>query len=124
MRNDGKHLSTTLLKHIKNSLNGEESVWVLLLSDTFEEDGKIMMVVKLLDLDFPVDLVLRSVLNGDGKITSVIETSEFTGRDGSLIKSSSSWLLRCRSFFWLVQADSFTSEAFTLLKDSYKLIMS
>ena len=39
LRNDWKYLSTTLLKHIEHSLHSEESVWVLLFSDTFEEDG-------------------------------------------------------------------------------------
>ena len=38
LRDDGKHLSSTLLKHVEYTLYSEESVWVLLFSDTFEED--------------------------------------------------------------------------------------
>ena len=121
LRNDWKYLSTTLLKHIEHSLHSEESVWVLLFSDAFEEDWEIMMVVELLDLNFPVDLVLRTVFDGDGKISSVIEASEFTGRDGSLVESTSSGLLRCRSFLGLVQTDSLATEAFSFLKNSCEL---
>ncbi len=36
--NDWQHFGTSLLEHIENSLHSEESVWVLLLSDSFEED--------------------------------------------------------------------------------------
>jgi hypothetical protein len=74
--NDWKHLSTSLFEHIEHSLHSEESVWVLLLSNSLEEDRKVMMVVKLLDLDFPENFVLGSMLDGDRKITSVVESSE------------------------------------------------
>ena len=36
---DRENLSTTLLKHVKNTLNGKEAVGVLLFTDTFKEDG-------------------------------------------------------------------------------------
>jgi hypothetical protein len=38
LRNDGKYLGTTFFKHIEHALHCEETVWVLLLSDTLEED--------------------------------------------------------------------------------------
>ena len=63
--NNWKDLSATLLKHIKDTLDGEESVWVLLFTDSLKEDGQVMMIVKLLDLNFPIDLKLRSMLNGN-----------------------------------------------------------
>ena len=66
LRNDWEYLGSSLLKHIEHTLHCQKSVWVLLLSDTLEEDGQVMMVVQLLDFDLPVDLVLGSVLNGNG----------------------------------------------------------
>jgi len=36
---DGKDLSTTLLKHVEDTLDGEESVRILLLTDALEENG-------------------------------------------------------------------------------------
>jgi hypothetical protein len=62
-------------------LDGEESVGVHLLTDAFKEDRQVVMVIELLDLDLPLDFILRSVLNGDGKITSVVEKSKFRNRD-------------------------------------------
>lgn len=78
LRNDGKDLCTTLFEHIRNTLDGEETVGVNLLADTFEEDGKVMMVVELRNIDLPVDLILGSVFNCDGQISTVVETTEFT----------------------------------------------
>jgi hypothetical protein len=45
LRNDGEHLGTTFFKHIKDTLDSEETVWVLLLSDAFKENGEIMVIV-------------------------------------------------------------------------------
>ena len=36
--NNWEYLSTAFFEHIKDTLHGEESVWVLLLTDTFKED--------------------------------------------------------------------------------------
>lgn len=63
LRNDGQNLGTTVLEHVENTLNGKEAVGVHLFTDALEEDGQVMMVVELLDLDLPVDLVLGAVLN-------------------------------------------------------------
>jgi len=52
-----------------------------------------MMVVQLLDLNFPVDTVLRAMLDSNWEVTSVVETSELAGGDGSLVESACSGLL-------------------------------
>jgi hypothetical protein len=36
---DRENLSTTLLKHVEDTLDGEESVRILLLTDALEENG-------------------------------------------------------------------------------------
>ena len=54
-----------------------------------------MMVVKLADFDFPCNLVGRAVLNLDGKISAVVESTEFTGWNNSASNGSS---LRGNSF--------------------------
>lgn len=89
MGNNGEDLGSTLLKHVEDTLDGEESVGIDLLTDTFEENGEVMMVIELGDINFPVDFVLRSVVDGDGEISSVIEASELTGGDVSGSNSSS-----------------------------------
>ena len=66
LRDDGEDLSTTLLKHVEDTLDGEESVRILLLTDALEENGQIMMIVELLNLNLPVDAVLGTVLDGNG----------------------------------------------------------
>jgi hypothetical protein len=106
LRDDGENLGTALLEHVKDTLDGEESIWVLLFADTLEENRQVMVIIKLLDLNLPVDTVLGTVLNGDGEITSIVETSEFGGRNISLIESTSNWLLRCRLVLWLKETDS------------------
>ena len=73
---DWEDLGSTLFKHIENSLDGEESVWVLLLSHTLEEDWQVVMIVELGNIDLPVDSVLRSVLDGDWEISTVVEATE------------------------------------------------
>jgi hypothetical protein len=76
-----------------------------------------MVIIELLDFDLPVDLVLRTVLNGNGKVTSVVEASELTGWNRSLVESSGSWLLGRGLILRLVQADGFATETFSLLED-------
>ena len=75
-----------------------------------------MVVVELLDLNLPVDAVLRAVLNSNGKISSVIEATEFGGRDVSLIESTSPGLLRCRLVLGLEEADSAATKTLALFK--------
>lgn len=115
---DGKHLGSSLVEHIEDALHCEESVWVLLLSDALEEDGQVMVVVQLLDLNFPVDAVLRSVLDGNWEISSVVEASELAGRDVSHVECACLGFLRCRSLLWLVEADCLASESLSFLQDS------
>jgi len=64
-------------------LDGKESIWVLHLADTFHKDGEVVMVVELGNFDFPCNLVRGSVLNLNGEISAVIETTELTGWDSS-----------------------------------------
>ena len=60
------------------------------------------------------------MLNSNREITSVVESSEFTGGDGSLVEGASFRLLGCWLFLGFVERDSFTTEAFTFLQDCYK----
>lgn len=49
-----------------------------------------MMVIKLVDFDFPGNLVGGAVLDLDGKISAVVESTELTGRNNSASNGSSS----------------------------------
>ena len=75
------------------------------------------MVIKLLDIYFPVDFVLWAVFNCDWKISSIVEKSEFTYWNLSAIDSTSSWLKRNWLWFSLVQTEALSTESITLLKD-------
>ena len=72
-----------MLEQVKDALDSKESVWVLLLADSFHEDGKVVMVIELVHFDLPGNLVRGSVLNLDGQISTVVETTELRGRDSS-----------------------------------------
>lgn len=76
LRDDGKNLGLAVLKKVEDTLDGEEAVRVLLLTDALHEDGQVVMVVKLFDLDFPSNFVGRTVLNLDGKVSTVVKASE------------------------------------------------
>ena len=112
---DGENLSTTLLKHVEDTLDCEESVRILLLTDALEENGQIMMIVELLNLNLPVDAVLGTMLDSNGKVTAVIETAELAGRDGSVVEGTSSGLLRCRPVLGLEEADCAATDTLTFL---------
>jgi hypothetical protein len=76
LRDDWEDLSATLFQHIEGSLDGKESVRVYLFSDSLKEDREVMMVVKLGDIHFPVDSVVTAMLDGDGKVSTIVEPSE------------------------------------------------
>ena len=116
--NNGQDLGTTLLEHVKDSLDRQESVGVLLLADTLEEDGEVVMVVKLHHVHLPVDLVLGSVLNRDGQVTSVVETAELGRLDGSAGEGTGLGLLRNRSGLGLVQGSGLTTKSVSLFQNS------
>lgn len=115
--NDGEDLSSTLLEHVEHTLDGEEPIWVNFLSDTFKENREIMMVIKLLNLDFPGNFVLWAMLDGDWQVTSVVKKSELTDWDSSPVSGSSNWLLNDWLLLGQVQAGGLTSETITLLQD-------
>jgi hypothetical protein len=77
LRNNREDLGTTFLKHITDTLDGQETVGVNLFTDSFEEDRKIMMVIELRNINFPVDLILGSVLNSDWQIKMFGDGSHF-----------------------------------------------
>lgn len=115
--NNWENLGTTLFKHIKYTLYSQESIWVHLFTDTLEEDWQVMMIVQLLDFYLPVDLVLRTVLNCNWQISSVVEEAEFTDWDLSSNNCSSSWLLDTWFVKWLVQTGTFSTKSITLLEN-------
>lgn len=89
LRNNREDLGTTFLKHVTDTLDGQETVGVNLFTDSFEEDRKIMMVIELRNINFPVDLILGSVLNSDWQISAVIESTEFTWGNNARFSGSS-----------------------------------
>jgi hypothetical protein len=88
----------------------------LLFTDALEEDGQVVVVVELLDLDLPVDAVLRTVLDSDGEIAAVVEAAELGRGDRAVVEGAGNGLLRCGLFLGLVQADGLAAEALTFLE--------
>lgn len=74
-----------------------------------------MVIVELLNLNLPVDTQLRAMLDGDGKVTTVVETPELTWRHRSSVKSSSLGLLWCGLLLRLQKAERAASNTFTFL---------
>lgn len=110
LRNNWEHFCSTFFEHVKDTLYGEETVGVLLFADAFEEDGQVVMVVKLGDIDLPRDAVLRSVLNRDGEVSAVIEASEFACCNCSALYGSSFWFLGERFVLGPIEAGCLSSE--------------
>lgn len=81
------------------------------------------MIVELLDFNLPVDTVLRSMLNGNGEISAIVEASEFRGWNEPLVECTSLGLLRSWPLFGLVQADNLASKTFSLLKGSCIMLL-
>lgn len=73
LRDYRQNFGSSLLEHVKYSLYGKESVWIHLLSDAFKENRQVVVIVKLLDFDFPIDFVLWAMFNCNGQITAIIE---------------------------------------------------
>ena len=61
------------------------------------------MIVKGHNVDLPEEFVLRAMVDGDREITSIVETTELRGWNGTSIRSACSWLLYAWLFFWLEQ---------------------
>ena len=100
LRDDWEYLGTALIKHVEGSLNGQESVWLLFLTDTFEENREVVMIIKGHDINFPGELVLRTVIDSDWKISSIIEAAELRWWDRSSVSSTCFWFGSLSLFFW------------------------
>ena len=75
---DWKDLGSALFEHIEHSLHREESVWILLLSDTLEEDWQVVMVVELFNSNLPLDLAVGSIeIHNHWHIIALIEHLEW-----------------------------------------------
>lgn len=114
--NNWENLSTALLQHVKNTLYSQESVWILLLTDTLKENREVVVVVKLLNFNFPVDLQLGAVLDSNREISSVVEATEFRRCNWSHIESSSLRFLRNGLFFGLIKTNNFATETLSLFQ--------
>ena len=105
----------SLAKEVEDTLAGEEAVWVLLLTDALHEDGEVVMVVELFHLNLPLDFVGRAVLNLDGQISAVVETTELGALDLSLLDGTGSRSLNLRLFLGLVQRGWVATASLTTL---------
>ena len=103
LRNNWKNFCTTFVEHVECSLYRQESVWLLLLTDSFKEDWEVVMVIERHDINFPSELILRTMIDGDWKISSVIETAELRWRNYSSVGSSCFWFGTWSLFFWSEQ---------------------
>ena len=73
LRNDREDLGSTVLEHVHDTLNSEESVGIHLFADALEEDRQVMVIIELLDLDLPLDRVFGAVLQRNREVTSIVE---------------------------------------------------
>lgn len=78
-------------EHVLHALYSQKAIWVLLLSDTIEENWEVVMVIELLHVNLPANYVLDTlVLHLDWKITAVVKGAENrVWRIGPLLESTS-----------------------------------
>jgi len=121
---NGQDFGTAFLEHVENALDGQEAVGVLFLTNALEENGEVVVVVKLHDVDLPLDFVLGAVLDGDGQVASVVETPELAGGDWSALGSACNGLLGGRGFLGGLKRGGLSTDAVALLKDFYNSIIT
>lgn len=121
MGDNGEDLGTTLLKHVEDTLHSEETVGVLLLSNAFEEDGQVVMVIELHNVHLPLDLILGSVLNADGQVSAVVEAAELGGHDSAALDSTSLGSSNKGYFLGLGEGGSLASNSGALLESGFAL---
>ena len=78
------------------------------------------MVVELGHLDLPEDPVLGAVLDGDGQVSSVVETAEFGGLNVSGSAGTGLGLERSGLLLWLEEGGVLASDTLALLEDVYR----
>ena len=117
LRNDWENLGSALLEHVKDSLYRQKSIWVHLLSNAFKEDWQVVMEVKLSHIYLPVDSILWSMLNGNWKITSVVEPTELRWSNHSSSSGTCFWLQWGWFFLWFKCGETLSSDSHTLLKN-------
>ena len=100
LRDNGENFGSALFEHVESSLDREESVWFLLLADSFEEDWEVVVVVEGHDVDFPEEFVLRAVVDGDGEVASVVEATELGCWNWTSISGSCFWFICTGDWFW------------------------
>ena len=105
-----------MVQQVKNTLDGEEAVWLLLLADALHEDGQVVMVVQLVHLDLPSDLVRGSVLNLDWQIATIVEATELARGNYACLPGISQRLLGGDLRQGLVQGAWVAARALTLLR--------
>ena len=115
LRDDGEDLGLAVGEQVVHALDRQEPVWVLLLADALHEDWQVVMVVELLDLNLPCDPVGEAVLDLDGQVAAIVEATELTGWDDSLIRRAGSWREDSGLLLRLVQRADFTSTSLTFL---------
>jgi len=109
LRDNGEDLGVAVGQEVEDTLDGKESVWVLLLTDAFHEDGQVMMVVQLVHFDFPGNFVGRTVLDGNGEISSVVKAAELRRGNGSASGCTGSGLLNDGLFFRFVLGEALSA---------------
>lgn len=122
LRDDWQNFWATFLKHVESALNREESVGLLFFADALKENGQIVMVVELHNVNFPKDPVLWSMFNSDRQVATVVETSEFAAWNSSWLHGACFGLLCCWSRLGDQRRGAFAASSFTLKEGSYRKI--
>ena len=123
LRDHGQHFGTAFLQHVHAALNRQETVGILLLTDSFEEDWQVVMVVQLHNIDFPENLVWWAMLDSNWQVTTIVETSKFRGDNGARVKSASAWLLGGWLSNGLHKRAVLATETLTLHKSGYREVI-
>mmetsp|Transcript_35192 Transcript_35192/g.113355 ORF Transcript_35192/g.113355 Transcript_35192/m.113355 type:complete len:224 (+) Transcript_35192:85-756(+) len=76
LRDNGQDLGAAVLQHVKDALDRKKAVRLLLLADAIEKDGKVVVIVELLNVHLPADAVVNAaVLDLNGQVPTLVEAA-------------------------------------------------
>ena len=74
------------------------------------------MIIEGHDINFPGEFILRTVIDSDWKISSIIEAAELRWWDRSSVSSTCFWFGSLSLFFWSEKRGSVTSKTSSLFE--------
>jgi len=79
LRHDGEDLRATLVQEVAGATAGHEFGGVLGFTQTIEENGEVVVVIQLVNIDFPLQIIASAALELDWQVAAFVELAEVGG---------------------------------------------